>query len=42
MKFAKPSKAAQEEKGSIQTAESCISGVITVLEAELKAHNVER
>mmetsp|Transcript_100050 Transcript_100050/g.223391 ORF Transcript_100050/g.223391 Transcript_100050/m.223391 type:complete len:86 (+) Transcript_100050:431-688(+) len=42
MSVAKPMTAASIEKGNIHTAESCISGVITVLEAELKAQSVMR
>lgn len=30
------------EKGSIHRAESCINGVMTVLEADVNAHNVQR
>mmetsp|Transcript_174608 Transcript_174608/g.559796 ORF Transcript_174608/g.559796 Transcript_174608/m.559796 type:complete len:358 (-) Transcript_174608:4-1077(-) len=42
MNVANPMEAASVEKGSIHTAESCIKGVITVLLAELKAHNVKK
>mmetsp|Transcript_75698 Transcript_75698/g.133664 ORF Transcript_75698/g.133664 Transcript_75698/m.133664 type:complete len:91 (+) Transcript_75698:539-811(+) len=42
MKVAAPSTAANVEKGSIQTADNCINGVITVLEVELKALSVQK
>mmetsp|Transcript_2321 Transcript_2321/g.5783 ORF Transcript_2321/g.5783 Transcript_2321/m.5783 type:complete len:243 (+) Transcript_2321:926-1654(+) len=42
MNVANPRAAAAVEKGSIQTAESCIKGVITVLLAELKAQSVTK
>jgi hypothetical protein len=42
MNAAKPNAAAIVEKGNIQTADICMRGVMTVLEAEEKAHNVAK
>mmetsp|Transcript_42431 Transcript_42431/g.123314 ORF Transcript_42431/g.123314 Transcript_42431/m.123314 type:complete len:85 (+) Transcript_42431:670-924(+) len=42
MKEARPSVAASVENGSIQTADNCINGVMTVLLAELKAQSVNK